>query len=224
MLLVAPTIAPTPHNTRTAEQRWHHTVERWTLKFIKRIWRWRALEGIGIIAAIVYACISILQWRDSHRAYQLDERPYMKAAYERPDIVLGKPIETAGDLMNVGKTPAMSVHAWIEVELLRSNEEPHLVGHQIVHHNGTGILFNNEKIRDGPFPRMSGPENEAIPLSDEDVANLTSGRCYVSIHGVIEYFDIFGNKHWTHTCQWFAYSRGVFLADECSTYNGVDHN
>ena len=71
---------------------------------------------MGIAAGIIYAAVTVLQWRDLRRNFRVDERAWvgpLSTAIASEDTPDGSGVIFEIPYTNTGKTPALKISSWI---------------------------------------------------------------------------------------------------------------
>ena len=211
-------IIPAHQHTEAPQQEWYKTFGWRILRFV---WSFRFLEGIGIIAVIVYTSLTWLQWRDLRHNFEVDQRAWIKPLYKQPvdDTVSIWQLR----MNNIGKSPALRVFLIAVCENIPSQESPSF--------NRSG--FNAGVISEVPLMFQGSDETDvgtiSIPCAKGDhftpgeVDALKGGTAYLAQWGQVIYADQFG-PHWTRFCSWRKYSTmpdSAFNARSCVAFNAV---
>ena len=138
-----------------------------------------------------------------------------------------KPMEIPLKIVNVGKTPALRLVYAAEVEIVPKDQAPTLKYSYF--HGTNGMVYRDKSIHLTAQTNATNRKQERSdvrPLGRKDYADLSTGRAYVVYFGKVDYWDIFGVKHWTHFCGWkMPVPVGESVpAKKCSDYNGADNN
>jgi hypothetical protein len=185
-------------------------------------------------AAVGYAGIATWQTSEIRRNFRRDQRAMMKVTSEAPDMVVN-PVSYPVHLSNVGKTPALNIHAEFQFQFLRRDEPPifdykrHPIS--IVE---IGVLYSGDSqsflaIRAYYLP--GSMERIDIPINDEEMELFKNGGAWIVKNGIVTYDDLFGIRHKTTFCshsemktldvrQLSTFTR----IHDCMIYNTVDNN
>lgn len=184
-------------------------------------WGWRLLEGTALVAAIVYAVVTTFMWRDSHNNFVVDERAWMNVESTSPaqsDIRDGTPIKEFIAIGNTGKTAAKRVRVAFRVSIPHNNDSVAFDYTGNISANFAGLITPNSYAQSS----VDETDSEGRPrlLTQVEADDLLNGRRYMAVYGMGQYYDIFGNPHWFHFCQWKGYLTGEsFNASQCVNYN-----
>lgn len=171
------------------------------------------LQLFGVLAAIVYAFIAYRQWQDAHNNFVLDERAFVgvKDVVAKSWIVGSNGVVTI-NLVNSGKTPATNVRFRVEL----------------------GGVFPPDKLNEKDFNSSDQPNDSLagiimpnsfanrsidtkLPLTQERLSNIASGKELIHIWGIIRYDDIFRNPHETKFC--FVMLPNMIYFTNCDVHN-----
>ncbi len=203
-------IRPAPDYCDTSQNKWYKTFGRW-------IWRFRTLEGIGIIAVVVYAWLTYQQWKDNSNAFKTDQRAWltMRGFKLNAELTPDADFTLAILMQNTGKTPAvdsMVQDAWI---IDASAPRPFQWVPNTAVNNGV-IPPNAPDF----YVEMRSPLRR--PRSDEfREYQALRRRFYVT--GMFRYRDIFRQEHWTSFCAFHSFGRPVTEFEFCGSGNDIDH-
>ena len=88
-------------------------------------------------------------------------------------------------------------------------------------HNNDSVAFDYTGNISANFAGLITPNSYAQSSVDEtdsegrprlltqvEADDLLNGRRYMAVYGMGQYYDIFGNPHWFHFCQWKGYLTG----------------
>jgi hypothetical protein len=133
--------------------------------------------------------------------------------------------------VNVGKTPAKSLLAYMFVEVVDIDKAPHLPELEGAEMRSwtfvtSGIVFPSVSV-DGLAKSVKATSNttsEDLPLTDAEYQRLMDGKAYLAVYAVAHYKDAFNTKHWTTFCGWRSFKAGNVSANPCVAYNNVDDN
>jgi hypothetical protein len=219
-----PIIPPAPKNTKQSKDSGDAT-SRWWNRLASKIgaWQWiKILEITGIIAGIVYAVVTTLQWHDLRHNFEMDQRAWIAVRTNFPtEINDNMAIDRTGVIAdNIGKSAALKSYAQSIFTIVDSKSEPPL--HNPPAHTGTDIslLFPTDSyVFDTFIYRADGTRRS---FSKSEIDSLLAGTSYLVIFVEVTYSDQFG-KHWTHRCSWQAYAPESknFNADSCVAWNAV---
>lgn len=101
-------------------------------------------------------------------------------------------------IVNMGKTPAFRVGAYVRVEFLETGHTP-----SFAYPKGTSMRYTNgemipgqDEVRDIPARNNS----QDIVLNQSDIAAIFAGKRYAAIYSDITYWDSGDRGHWTRFC------------------------
>jgi len=181
---LAALVPPTPANPKKAKQS-GETRRPWR----KRLWRWikriflkrDRLEKIGIMAGIIYAVVTVAQWRDLRHNFEVDQRAWLKAETGLPvtlaeNMSLDKlPIT----IKNVGKSPALRSIADAAFDVIPRANAPSLTFDAIHTQVDIPLLFPGD---DNSFPvAYRSPSKDSTALSNTTIQDLIAGRSYLVV-------------------------------------------
>ena len=183
---------------------------------------WRIPEGIGIIAAVVYAGIAYNQWQDASTNFKVDQRAWIKVSgYLYPSIdtvTVGR-----AAVSNVGKSVAFEPDAVARLqikgrfEIVDSKNAPSFNLANPISAVVLPLLFpgdHNDDLQIG----------QVRPFTPTEIQDFTTGKSYFAVFGYVSYRDQFG-KHWTRFCNWSYYPKlgpeSTFNALSCESFNAV---
>jgi len=95
-----------PKYTKYTQQRGGSTIPRWKLA-LSSVRSKITLRNAGIVAGIVYALVTYLQWKDLRRNFETDERGWVRLSFAWPMPSTQSNHMEIG-LQNVGKSPVTS--------------------------------------------------------------------------------------------------------------------
>jgi hypothetical protein len=174
------------------------TILKWT--------GWTAtLQTLGIIAGVVVAAATLLQFLDAHGNFRADQRAWVKIAFGWPSQLADGSGGIDTQLTNVGKSPVKRLQVHATMQVLDTYEEPSydLVGF----HSGTEIspLFPADTA---PFEISMKDQStgKSRSFSTTELDDLRSGRKYVAVVGYFAYWDQF-DVHWERFCSWHYYGQ-----------------
>jgi hypothetical protein len=181
-------------------------------------WGWKLLEGAALTAAVVYAFLTYLMWRESHQNFVVDQRGWIGAVTDFPSVVnQGTQLQTHLNVFNHGKTPALKIHLECTVSRQTNTDIVRFDYSKIHTVSDMGMLTPNSYTT---IECGAGEQGESDTLSKNQADDLTSGRAYLAVHGLGTYDDIFGGVHWFRFCFWRSYySGGSYNAGSCAAFN-----
>jgi hypothetical protein len=221
-LVVPPTPTDSSHPKTTANKGHpRRTFRRKVWRQTKRIFfKKDRLERIGLIAGIIYAAVTVIQWRDLQHNFAADQRSWLKLGYSYPSLATTSIWESGITITNVGKSPALHIALHAYVELIPNDSPPSF--RMVGQHSwfSSALIFPTEGVA-APF-RLLDSRGKARPLTDNEVARLIDGKAYLAVFGQVIYTDQFG-AHWTRFCTWRDYSTipTKMSASQCVEWNSV---
>jgi hypothetical protein len=170
----------------------------------------------------------------SINASRTDQRAWL--GMEKIDVlfVVGQPLEFEASVRNSGKTPAVNVISTSVAEFIARNQEPHFssppeipVGHGIeMPGHVFGVGFRIFTVNPG-LPTILDEGRHAVVLTQPLRASIIDGTSRLSLHGRIDYRDIFGRPHWTRWCAFLEVDDNVVggaATPLCTNHNTTDDN
>lgn len=153
---------------------------------------WRIVNRIGVIAAIGYAVVTYLQWRDLKRNFEADERAWISSQGMHLHVPYDQShLAVTADLINTGKSPVLIDH--IEVRIGESSAPFTTTSWFMDLHLSGGSLGPN-----AVFPLTLGEGDNDI---GEEKFNLMQDRkLRHDMWATIWYTDVFGHSHSTDIC------------------------
>ena len=195
------------------------------------MWVWKPWKrGLGIavgFAGIAYAIVTYYQWRDAGNNFKIDQRAWVGVRFEIPREIANTsaiPI----DLVNVGKSPILWIKMDAMLNVVDNNIAPVFYppkNHLFIH---WGVLFPTDKKSYLVTPTPNNSDGSRRILTDNEIENLSMGKSYIVLHGLVRYQDPFGT-HWTRFCHWRTIQRPLLnptnplssSASACIAYNAV---
>jgi hypothetical protein len=209
-MFLAPEFKPIPLGGQESKKKWYKSIPWW------KFW-----EGAGILAVIVYAVLTYLQWSDLRHNFFVDQRGWVKIESGFPEsVAVGSSVsELPVFVRNIGKSPTTRTVVDVVVEVVQSTVRPTFDFNQAHNAIDISLMFPSD------VQQIAGHffvGQQRTSLSAADLQNLREGRAYLVIFGQAAYADQFG-KHWTRFCRWHSYSTGggTFNADSCVAWNTV---
>ena len=210
-----------PDESASHVAEWHYRIEQ--LRLASKL---NVITAIAAGAAIVYAFITFMQFRDAHRNFTVTERAWIKPTIRFGGLEEGKAVGSDVVLDNVGKTPAFDITVQAVTKQVPADDSPSFE-YETEHVNETtGMIFEGARtdipafIRDPSAPGLT-PRN----LSHDEYTRLVAGDVYLVTYLEVTYRDIFGVEHWLHFCSWHSFKTGkAYKAAECTDYNATDNN
>ena len=163
------------------------------------------------------------QLRVMQRQLRMDQRAWIIVKYPTIQLIDGSPITVPLATENIGNTVAKNVSGKVSVYLTKAGGDPDLdygPGHTHYEFGPTGLFIPNtpdvmnwDAIRDGKKIILTTAAHRAI----------IEGDMLITIHGKIEYRDIFGDSHWLTFCQ--QAGGGTMRptsSNKCASYNNTD--
>jgi hypothetical protein len=215
-------VRPTPKKADRSDDKWNKTIPGRIWRFI---WQFKTLEGIGIIAAVVYAALTYRQWADLRHNFEVEQRAWIKVDFEAPK----KDSTEAYWIMrvkNIGKSVALtSTVIETEGEIVDSKRAPSFIPQGLLTRachgsTKTALLFPTDELKHEAcfYPDRS-------TLTESDLQGLARGDFYLAVWGHVAYRDQFG-EHWTQFCNWTdkgspQASNKTFASAACVSFNSV---
>jgi hypothetical protein len=128
-----------------------------------------------------------------------------------------EPITFPVSFVNIGKTPAANIEAFVRVELMQSGQEP-----SFNYVPGTSMTFRNgELVPDDEVSREipARANHDPIILTLDRVSRLLDGSEYAAFYGDVTYQDISG-RHWMRFCrELYRGPTDMWYPKKCYAYN-----
>lgn len=200
----------------------HQTPVKPTINSVsKRSFGWAEwLSTFAIFAATLVAIGQYFIVSSQLDVMQADERAWIVVDFNDPppqQATANQPLVNMIRFSNTGKTPARKVTFSFTIEDVKPNQLPTFIYDDSSKKGEMGALFPNapQKVR------VETPTT----LTATDYEDLATGKAYVALYGVINYYDIFGVQHWNKFCTWIPLGGdGAYLSRTCVDYNDVDDN
>jgi len=221
-------IPPPTKNTSETKNRRQPSYPRRTLskkawRLIKRVFLKKdRLEKLGIAAGVVYAVITIIQWRDLRRNFAYEQRSWIKVDYLVP-LKLDPSASIQVILHNVGKSPALRLEGGVMVQVVDADSSPAFPPGTVNVRKIVGnVMFPSDETSFSSGRTPNNPDGTVRPLDTDEVGRLSSGDAYLAVWGIVAYRDGFGD-HWTRFCTWKTYQSGPkdFHTGGCVDWNSV---
>jgi len=214
-------IAPPKKDAKAPDGKWYKSAGWRVLRFV---WRFKFLEGVGIIAVIVYTSLTWFQWHDLRHNFEVDQRSYVRIGLELPGTIFTSPgISLPMGLRNNGKSPALRTRLNAIVEIINSSSAPTFSFNKPHTISDIALLFPGDVSENIPVA-IGMPNKDRTPpaITPSEIQDLVDGKTYIAAYAVVQYFDQFG-EHWTHFCTWKSYSTkgGSVNADYCVQWNTI---
>ncbi|MGA8150095.1 MAG: hypothetical protein WB952_04040 [Terriglobales bacterium] len=230
-------VDPTPNDPQKPNKHWHHIIK--TIQWLRSLPGWRILQGIGIIAGVVYAAVTYLQWKDLRNNFTNDERGYVQSVFPTfaSNLAENVPIHVNMIFLSGGKTPTRNVmtygcvakYPWprpstqkeiddlnVFVDKAFQEAKGQLIPEQPIDH-APGSNFMGTFVLSNDCERFSLVFN-GLSLNANELADFSNGRfVLIAIVGAV-YMDDFGGKHETQICQYLPPNRGEGW-DYCPSHN-----
>ena len=204
-----PEIPPAPTNRDQSKKPWYKTASGWKT----------LLELIGIPFAIGYAIITYVAWSDARHNFENTERAWLKIESSLPAQPGDMPVFVR--TTNVGKSPATASYVGVWIEVLKWDQTPTLDEKEAGSGWFTGIMFPSDKAERSFTRHDPVIDAKELPITDQEREDLTSGKSYITAHGIVTYKDQFG-VHWTRFCSWKLYKENSpTKTADCTAYNTV---
>jgi hypothetical protein len=159
-----------------------------------------------------------------------DQRAWIEVHYGTPNIVSDQQGSIPIVFKNVGKTPARSIEEFVCLQILPINKKVDLssdtVRPQLTSHEGIMTPQSEDTLVATTMKTDPANRTRTLPLilQKDDIDNLSSGKTYYVIYGIVRYRDIFNTLHWMKFCNWNAAYNIAVPAGECAEFNSVDQN
>jgi hypothetical protein len=160
---------------------------------------------------------------------RLDQRAWVIVKYPTIPLTIGQPIAVPLTLENIGKTLAKNISAVFAIYVTKRGETPDFVcahGHSYYSFGPTGYFPPNIPDTERWFA-LSRKDSRTITLTKDMDDAIRDGKLAITIHGKIDYEDIFGTPHWVTFCQQGEANTEKTRTggnDQCSAYNQADNN
>jgi len=157
---------------------------------------------------------------------RLDERAWIVVEYAPIAMDVGSRVAVPLIFKNAGKTEARNLTGVISVSVTPANATPDFTYVRGYYSWNTGYLAQNTKAPTTWNALDRGTRQDFL-LTDSANSALRSGKEVMTIHGRIDYDDIFRIHHWIKFCdQGGAPENGMQLRGNkaCSDYNRTDDN
>jgi hypothetical protein len=202
---------------------------------------WEKVAAITIAAGTVgLLIVNIFLWCSTQKAADaakdsvdlarktahFDQRAWLKFSFGTYKYTLNKPLDTAYQVTDTGKTPARNVKGMVVTNFMKNGETP-----IFNYEHGTAVDFGtmHSGIPQGAtsylisFNTPKGVHVEPAKVTEQMFRELQSGIGYILVYGKLDYDSVFGAHHWIKFCQ----SGGPTAfthPKECVDYNDVDNN
>jgi hypothetical protein len=232
-VLVASSISPPPTDSRYPSDRNKNPKPRRTIT--RKAWRWfkriflkkDRLERIGLIAGIVYAAVTVIQWRDLRHNFMIEQRAWIQVSDTLPMTVTDTQAINAipEDLKNTGKSVATTIVQWAMFDIVPAHPPtmPMFYSKETVNFDTPSILFPDTNTGYATiFLRGSTNESKRF-LTKDEIHSLLNGDTFLVFYAIVVYRDQFG-QHWTRRCDWKGYASRQstsFGARPCVEWNAV---
>jgi hypothetical protein len=234
-----------PAYIRRRQERERKGLEARTQMLERRKYWVELITGLGIWATVIVTLLAVMDThqssekqlgalqkqigvaRSSSRALlRQDQRPLLQPlpyTADKISLTSGQPIVMPITVKNIGKTPAQQIEILTTVEILKANEEPHILGNFAGEILRAGIIFPNgeQTIPVGWGTNDNGPK--VVLLTPQQLKDVAAGQIYFALYIHINYVDVFGVKHWSKFCQEFSPVLPI-PHRECAFANSVDTN
>lgn len=122
------------------------------------------------------------------------------------NLEINKPISVPINFLNIGKTPATTLHGFFTIRLLRRNERLNFDLPNCRETITIPALFPGEKntvplARVCRNPLLISGFGPTI-LTQRGMNDLQTGEYTMAMFGQIAYDDVFGRNHWMRVCQY----------------------
>lgn len=165
------------------------------------------------------------------RQMRQDQRAWIDIEFGTFHWAPNEPLRVPFTLVNTGRTPARDVKGTAVVEKIARGQKPNFGdSRKPVNDFGNRSLFPNSPEQNFGFQSLQYKANTkeigARRMSAADIAEITTGRAYIAVHGMITCQDIFKTRHWLKYCGYSAEDL-ILVQDSikaCTDYNDVDDN
>jgi hypothetical protein len=149
----------------------------------------------------------------------------------RVQVGAGKSVVFPTLLQNIGKSVALDLNAKLFVEFVASDKAPNLSRIDTENPNTvviSKIVFPNEHA--GAIVRRMHQIGETNKWEDEPATlqeqiDMTTGKNYFSVYGIVNYWDIYKVPHWVKFCRWIGNPDQQYPgARKCAEYTEADDN
>jgi hypothetical protein len=196
-------------------------------------WIMAILTILGILVAALTGWIFYLQLDEM----RTDERAWLSMTASQvhfPDLGSTVPLHVTLTLTNTGKTVVRKLFGEFTVEYVVNGDSPDFdYSHKLRRFQSGGAMIPNAPERfDVIFEtQLPGKPVEPRFLTPSEYNDLKHGNAYMVVIGRNTYEDIFGRRHWLHTCSFFIAPEPIepihVSAQRCTDYNdtgdGDDH-
>jgi hypothetical protein len=136
-----------------------------------------------------------------------------------PAPVIGQPLQVEIDLKNTGKTPAVHLVLVGLGQAISKGKEPDFNYDKFAKiKNGYVAPGAIARMQLNPIVDLGG---KPIPITQEILTAMQRGDILATVHGRIDYLDIFGQPHWLLFCSFYMVPfNGTF--GECPNHNESD--
>lgn len=188
---------------------------------------WKAIQTLGIAAAILYAAVSYEQWRDLRHNFEADQRSWIRILYAWPPSPIEQPFQMNASLTNAGKSAVTYLYAHGTLEVVDASDEPSFSIENYHSFDFVAPMFpaDNTNFSISPYDQKT---LSTRGFSSQELNDLHSGTKYLVVFGIVLYFDQFG-PHWYRFCNWHSYGPvgSQVNAGDCSVWNltgdGLNH-
>jgi hypothetical protein len=157
---------------------------------------------------------------------QLDERAWLAVRYPMIQLNVGSRISVPLVFENTGKTPAKNLAGVISVTVTDANATPDFSYARGYYSWDSGYL-SQSTTAPTRWNALDARTRQDLILSKPILDAIQSGDKVVTVHGRIEYDDIFRIHHWLKFCQQAAgqpTGMTVSTNTKCTQYNQIDDN
>jgi hypothetical protein len=164
------------------------------------------------------------------RQMRQDQRAWMEVSFTKPahptEIGIGVPLAYPLRIRDTGKTAAIHVKAYLQLEIVPRYHCPKMLYSRF--NTNAGLLYPDMPLDGDAMTYDLSPGNspvQPVPLNKQEFLCLRDAKCFVIFFADVRYLDIFGVKHWTHFCEFDPVRiKGGVTAKKCTDYNGADNN
>ncbi len=189
-------------------------------------WTIAGFTAVLGILAIIQGVILHNQLREMRN----DERAWINIQTGMGPIAEGKPLTAFIHMTNTGKTPAKKVLARVAILKLGNGETIDYTNYKPTDpffQTAIGLLFPNAPYGDFTATKLTmEKQDQRDPplLSHLDQEDLSTGKAYLVVFGMVTFFDINDNPNWVHFCSWRAQATGNYQAYDCTKFNDIDND
>lgn len=177
------------------------------------------LQEIGLPVAALLVSLGtlwyvIVQTDISEQAMRISNRPYVgieKVAIA--NFLIRLPFSISVSIKNAGQTPAYSTYVTLKTERIAKSTK-----HQMPEFKREDKLPNQYFIPSGTSQELAAIGWTVLP--DSIQARISYGELELFVHGIIEYNDVFGDRHFTEFG--FKYDPEFSTMEPCENHNNAN--